>query len=105
MDKKTMKIFHTLLREQRTQVVKRYFEHAEQRNLGESPTHGSRADFELQLLDKIDLALCRIAEGNYGECAICGRNVSNARLLTDPAVSLCTDCGEESRPLIDRCGA
>ncbi len=120
MDKQTTKMFHRLLREQRTQVVKRYFEHAEQGKLASeqgiddcddiaerlraSSARGSLAGLELHLLDQIDLALCRIAEGNYGKCVICGQSVLNARLLSNPAVSMCAGCGDEPDPLIERCG-
>ena len=51
-------------------------------------------DSEVRLLEKIDHALERIEEGNYGECEACGNAIGLARLEAKPSVSLCIDCQE-----------
>ena len=43
-------------------------------------------------LKKIDAALHRIKEGEYGICTHCGEDISPKRLEFDPAVPLCVDC-------------
>jgi len=48
-----------------------------------------RRDFELQ---KIEAALARIEEGEYGYCTRCGEDISPKRLEFDPAAPLCVDC-------------
>lgn len=41
------------------------------------------------LLDKIDRALARIAEGTYGLCEHCGKPIEKARIKALPYVDLC----------------
>ena len=48
-----------------------------------------RREIELQ---KIDAALARIKEGEYGFCTHCGEDISPKRLEFDPAAPLCVDC-------------
>ena len=50
---------------------------------------------ETYLLKKIDLALSKIEEGTYGECASCGEQISPARLQARPVAELCIDCKQE----------
>jgi DnaK suppressor protein len=45
-------------------------------------------------LQKIDSALRRMDAGDYGNCFICGEEISAARLNFDPAVTRCIDCME-----------
>jgi DnaK suppressor protein len=44
-----------------------------------------------RLLDlrKIEAALARIGEGEFGYCAVCGDPIQRARLEIDPAVATC----------------
>ncbi len=49
-------------------------------------------DRERMLLDKIDAALKRIADGSYGECDECGELISVSRLRARPVTTLCIDC-------------
>jgi RNA polymerase-binding transcription factor len=49
-----------------------------------------------ETLRKIDAALRRIGEGNYGECFECGEKIPEARLLALPFAVRCKDC-EEAR--------
>lgn len=41
---------------------------------------------------RIDAALVRIDEGEYGFCARCGRDISAARLDAVPYTPFCRDC-------------
>jgi DnaK suppressor protein len=45
-------------------------------------------------LQNIDSALRRMDAGDYGNCFICGEEISAARLNFDPAVTRCIDCME-----------
>ena len=49
-----------------------------------------------ETLDKIDNALRRIKEGNYGDCINCGGDISEARLRALPFALRCKDC-EQAR--------
>lgn len=46
------------------------------------------------LLSKVELALERLDEGTYGQCAECGDTIPVARLIAKPSVSLCISCQE-----------
>ena len=48
-----------------------------------------RREIEIQ---RIDAALKRIDEGEYGYCVSCGEDIEVKRLASDPAVPLCVDC-------------
>ncbi|MGH6899874.1 MAG: TraR/DksA family transcriptional regulator [Geminicoccaceae bacterium] len=50
---------------------------------------------ELELA-RIDTALRRLREGEYGDCAICGQAIATKRLELDPAVPVCVNCAERS---------
>ena len=50
-----------------------------------------RRQLELQ---RIDSALARMAEGEYGFCVNCGEEIAARRLALDPAVPICVDCAE-----------
>jgi len=50
---------------------------------------------ETYLLKKIDLALEKIKEGTYGECANCGEQIAIGRLMARPVAELCIDCKQE----------
>ncbi|MGV6801769.1 MAG: TraR/DksA family transcriptional regulator [bacterium] len=41
---------------------------------------------------RIDAALLRLEQGNYGLCLNCGEDIAPKRLAIDPAVELCIDC-------------
>ena len=43
-------------------------------------------------LKRIDAALTRMAEGDYGYCARCGEAIGVKRLELDPATPICIDC-------------
>lgn len=48
-----------------------------------------RREAELQ---RIDAALDRISEGEYGYCVSCGDKIAPKRLAVDPSVPTCIDC-------------
>ena len=41
---------------------------------------------------RINAALKRIADGEYGYCATCGEDIAPARLNADPAIAVCAEC-------------
>ena len=43
---------------------------------------------------RIDAALARIDEGEYGGCIDCGEDIDPRRLAADPAAALCLACAE-----------
>jgi len=45
-----------------------------------------------QALQRIDAALRRIAEGDYGYCVECGEDLDPKRLEIDPTAQLCVQC-------------
>ena len=45
-----------------------------------------------QELKRIEAALARIAEDEYGWCAACGEEIVAARLDLDPMAALCAGC-------------
>ncbi len=44
------------------------------------------------LLQAFDAALTRIADGTYGTCAVCGREIGTRRLIAFPWASHCLAC-------------
>src|SRR5262245_50199530 len=48
-----------------------------------------------QTLDEVDGALRRIAEGTYGRCTECGRQIGRGRLDAVPQTRYCIDCARE----------
>jgi DnaK suppressor protein len=44
------------------------------------------------LLDQVERALRKIADGTYGRCATCGKAIEAARLKALPHASLCIAC-------------
>ena len=52
---------------------------------------GRRREVELK---RIDAALQRIEDGEYGRCVNCGEKIGAKRLKLDPTVPVCIDCAE-----------
>lgn len=46
----------------------------------------------VEQLDAIELALSRMAEGEFGECLRCGEEIAIARLRVRPTATLCVGC-------------
>jgi RNA polymerase-binding transcription factor len=59
----------------------------------------SLLDNSRDLLDQVDRALAKIADGSYGVCESCGKSIEAARLKALPHASLCISCkrAEERR--------
>lgn len=49
-----------------------------------------------QELERIDHALKRLAEGDFGDCLACGEPIAPKRLAFDPSATLCIDCADKS---------
>lgn len=47
-------------------------------------------------LDDIDSALSKIAEGSYGTCEVCGKDIGQARMEFRPTSTRCVDCKNKS---------
>jgi DnaK suppressor protein len=45
---------------------------------------------------RIEGALARIEQGDYGDCVSCGEPIAPRRLQLDPATPLCLRCAERS---------
>jgi len=62
-------------------------------------------DRERKLIKKIDQALNRIKQGDFGICENCGANIGVNRLQARPVTTLCIDCKKaqehEERTRID----
>lgn len=65
--------------------------------------HMSCRQFDTQMdsIRKIDQALKRLEEGNYGYCDECGEEISMERLKVIPFALFCRDC-QETRELLPR---
>ena len=48
---------------------------------------------EKEVLDKIEFALERIADGSYGKCEDCGKKIPESRLEAIPYTAVCVQCG------------
>ncbi len=82
---------------------------SEKENLPDSidlASHESSRDFTLRMRDrerklifKIREAIRRIDEGEYGECVVCGEDISENRLLARPVTTHCIDCKTEAEQL------
>ncbi len=46
---------------------------------------------------RIDAALARMAEGEFGACVTCGEDIAARRLELDPAAAVCITCASGSR--------
>lgn len=44
------------------------------------------------MLDEVDVALARVADGTYGVCMNCGKQIGEARLEFRPESVFCVDC-------------
>ncbi len=52
-------------------------------------------DRERKLIQKIDEALKRVADGTFGVCENCGDEISEERLRARPVTTLCVNCKTE----------
>lgn len=107
MDKKALEKFKQQLEEKRMEILseadKTLAEMTDQNSNVPDPNDRasleSERSFELRirdrerkLLSKIDEALLRIEEGEYGICEECGCDINEKRLEARPVTTLCIDC-------------
>jgi DnaK suppressor protein len=60
---------------------------------------GRLREREPGLLNKIDSALEKIADGEYGACESCGEEIGLKRLEARPVAQLCIDCKSQQEKL------
>jgi DnaK suppressor protein len=60
---------------------------------------GRLRERERGLLSKINTALEKIEDGEYGECENCGEEIGLKRLEARPVARLCIDCKSEQEKL------
>ena len=60
---------------------------------------GRLRERERGLLSKINTALEKIRDGDYGECENCGEEIGLKRLEARPVARLCIDCKSEQEKL------
>ncbi len=65
---------------------------------------GRLREREQGLLAKIDTALRKIDDGNFGECVSCGEDIGVKRLRARPVAELCIDCKAEQEKMERRAG-
>ena len=65
---------------------------------------GRLREREQGLLAKIDAALEKIKQGEYGDCINCGEDIGVKRLKARPVAELCIDCKSEQEKLERRTG-
>ncbi|MDF1561569.1 MAG: RNA polymerase-binding protein DksA [Deltaproteobacteria bacterium] len=56
-------------------------------------------DRDRRLISKIEDALRRIDDGEFGICDECGEQISEARLRARPVTTLCISCKEEAEQM------
>lgn len=61
-------------------------------------------DRERKLLKKIDEALDRLEEGDFGMCSECGEPIGTERLKARPVATLCIACKEDQERAEKRSG-
>ena len=49
-----------------------------------------------QEVQRIDAALQRIGEGEYGYCVACGEEIAAKRIENDPTTPVCINCAKET---------
>ncbi len=52
-------------------------------------------DHDRRILRDIENALVRVRSGEYGECAACGDEIAERRLMARPTATHCIDCMTE----------
>jgi DnaK suppressor protein len=65
---------------------------------------GRLREREQGLIAKIDRALKKMEEGEFGECVSCGEDIGTARLKARPVAERCIECKSEQEKLERRTG-
>jgi DnaK suppressor protein len=107
MDKETLEYFRDLLQNQLDELIQEALKTVNgMTNLKDTfPDPTDRAaletdrnfllrirDRERKLIEKIKEALERIDQGSFGICEVCGKEISEERLMARPVTTLCIDC-------------
>ncbi len=110
MKKKELDQFKKILDEDKKKILRHLesLSDSSEQELDTSPASGDSVDLasleinqaslqkigkrETYLLKKIDIALNKIEDGTFGECEMCGEQISPARLMARPVAQLCIDC-------------
>lgn len=111
MNKKDVKRFKDLLLEERASIIKKASKTLSEEatlDVSELPDEIDQAsaeynqsfifrlrDREKYYLSKVDKALKKIEEGDFGVCESCGEDISIKRLEARPVTTLCIRCKEE----------
>jgi DnaK suppressor protein len=111
MNKVQLKKFKTLLTEKRDEIVKKAKQTLEEDMTLDSNDLPDEMDLasseylqsftfrlrgrEKVFLDKIEKALRKLEEGNFGVCEECGEEISIKRLEARPETTLCIRCKED----------
>ncbi len=111
MEKDTIEKFRRILEQRRAQIVvgaTKTLQHGDlkpidsYRDFVDQASDETERNFTLRLrnreqrlLKKVDEALQRIKDGNYGICEECGEPIGEARLEARPVTTLCIDCKRE----------
>ncbi|GAB3309502.1 hypothetical protein GCM10027451_19360 [Geodermatophilus aquaeductus] len=94
----TWDAFRALLEQQRADCVRqRELALAEAATSVPDPVAMRRAAALLLVVDEIDAALDRIAEGTYGVCVHCGVDIPAERLELRPFAAGCVTCQASAR--------
>jgi DnaK suppressor protein len=90
--------FRVLLEEQRAEALdQRATALAEAAVSLPDPVAISRAAALARTVDEIDAALGRLADGSYGTCVRCGRDIPAERLEFRPSAAGCVACQQPAR--------
>ncbi len=65
---------------------------------------GRLREREQGLLAKVDIALRKIEQGEYGECLNCGEDIGVKRLRARPVAELCIECKSEQEKIERQAG-
>lgn len=113
MNEHQLAFFHNLLMEQRTdlqtridsefQALREYEPGSDVADIGAAEEQRQwqlrLLEREKKLLDKIDEALTRVADGSYGWCEETGEPIGLRRLMLRPTATLCIEAKERQEKL------
>ena len=67
---------------------------------GTSLADADREEASLEVLtaqqERVKAALARVADGSYGRCVVCGRELPDERLEARPEAERCVDCQQKA---------
>lgn len=119
MDKKTKKQFEEILKKLKSEkenILMGFEEQLSSNDYNNSetstyPYHSADIGTDAAMLERntinmnkimeeireIDQALNKVSDGTYGECELCGKEITEKRLKAIPFVRMCIDCSEKGR--------